>query len=189
MENFFDPSISPSEKFTNTQTTFLDAGIGLNLHFQKNDNRTKLDIGLGLHHINTPSQNFYSNSTIDIPIRKDFYVMGVLKIGPKLDVLANCLFRFQSEYKEIVMGASLRIHIITKATKELALDVGGNLRVGDAVLPYVGLLYHQWRFGFVYDINTSPFSSATKNNGGPEFVAIYTITKPRGVGNKICPLF
>jgi len=186
---FFDPTIAPSEQFNSTNTTFFDAGAGFNLHLQHNDGRSKLDIGLGLHHLNTPSQNFYSNSTIDIPIRRDFYAMGVLKLNQNFDLLANGLYRTQGEYQEIVLGAALRIHLNTKATKELALDIGGNLRTGDAVLPYVGLLYHQWRFGFIYDINTSPFATATNNNGGPEFVAIYTITKPRGLSKKLCPLF
>ncbi len=186
---FFDPTITPSEKFTNTNTTFFDAGVGFNLHLQHDDMRSKLDIGLGLHHLNTPSQNFYSNSTIDIPIRRDYYLMGVLKIAQNFDLLANGLYRTQEQYQEIVVGIALRIHLKTTATKELAIDFGGHLRTGDAILPYVGLLYHQWRFGFNYDINTSPFATATGNNGGPEFVAIYTITKPRAASRKICPLF
>lgn len=154
---FFDPGIAPSEKFTDTQTSFLDTGIGFNLHLQKKDLRSKLDIGLGLHHLNTPSQNFYANSTIDIPVRKDFYAMGVLKLSQQFDLLANGLFRFQDNFQEIVLGAALRIHLNTTKTKELALDIGANVRTGDAVLPYLGLSYHQWRFGFTYDINTSPF--------------------------------
>ncbi len=186
---FFDPGIATGENFTDTQTFFLDTGIGFNLHLQKDDYRSKLDVGLALHHLNTPSQNFYANSTIDIPIRKDFYAMGVLKLKEKFDLLANGLFRFQDNYQEIVLGAALRIHLNTTKTKELALDLGANVRTGDAVLPYVGLLYHQWRFGFTYDINTSPFSPATSNNGGPELVAIYTITKPKAETRKICPLF
>lgn len=186
---FFDPSISPAETFTTTQTVFFDSGFGLNLHLQKDDLRTKLDFGFGVHHLNTPSQNFYENSTIDIPIRKDFYAMGVLKVSEKFDILANGLARFQEEYQEIVIGAALRIHLNTTNTKELALDLGINLRTGDAFLPYIGLIYHEWRFGFIYDINTSPFSNATRNNGGPEFTAIYTITQPKTTMKKLCPLF
>ncbi|MEM1123289.1 MAG: PorP/SprF family type IX secretion system membrane protein [Bacteroidota bacterium] len=186
---FFDPTIAPSENFVNTNTTFFDSSIGLNLHLQKNDQRTKLDIGAGIHHLNTPSQNFYAASTVDIPIRQDFYFMGVLKLSQKFDLLGNGLFRFQDEFQEIVFGSALRIHLNLTKTKELALDFGANLRLGDSVLPYVGLLYHQWRFGFTYDINTSPFTSATNFNGGPEFTAIYTITKPRATARKICPLF
>ncbi len=186
---FFDPTIAPSENFTNTNTTFFDAGVGFNLHLQHNNQRSKLDIGLGLHHLNTPSQNFYSNSTIELPVRRDYYLMGVLRLNQNFDLLANGLYRTQGQFQEIVIGAALRIHLNTTATKELALDIGGNLRTGDAVLPYVGLLYHQWRFGFIYDINTSPFATATNNNGGPEFVAIYTITKPKAPLKKICPLF
>ena len=185
----FDPSIAPAESFTNTATTFLDTGFGLNLHFQKNDKRTKLDVGLGLHHLNTPSQNFYGNSTIDIPVRKDIYAMGVLKLNNNFDLLGNGLLRMQGEYQEIVLGAALRIHLNTTQTKELALDLGGNWRTGDAISPYIGLIYHQWRFGFSYDINTSPFTTATNSNGGPEVIAIYTITKLRALGNKLCPLF
>lgn len=185
----FDPNLSPRETFTDTRTVFMDSHIGINVHFQKSDQRTKLDVGIGLHHVNTPSQNFYANSTIDIPIRRDFYAMGVLKISDNLDILANGLMRYQDEYQEIVVGVALRIHLNTGLTKELAIDIGGNVRTDDAILPYIGLVYHQWRFGFNYDINTSAFTTATNNNGGPEFTAIYTITKPRAPARKLCPLF
>ena len=185
----FDPTLSTGESFTDTKTVFFDSNIGINLHFQNDDLRSKLDIGFGLHHLNTPSQNFYANSTIDIPIRKDFYAMGILKLSPNFDILANGLLRYQGEYQEIVLGASIRIHLNHQPTKELAIDFGGNLRTGDAIFPYVGLIYRQWRFGFIYDINTSHFTNATNTNGGPEFTAIYTITQPKAPSRKLCPLF
>ena len=185
----FNPSLDTRENFTDTKTVFFDSNIGINLHFQKSDGRTKLDIGIGIHHLNTPSQNFYANSTVDIPVRKDIYAMGALKLVNNFDLLVNGLMRYQAEYQEIVLGAALRIHLNTARTKELALDIGGNLRTGDAVLPYVGLLFRQWRFGFIYDINTSPFQTATSNNGGPEFSVIYTITNPESPHKKLCPIF
>ena len=185
----FDPTRGTGERFSDTRTRYWDFGAGFNIHLQKADQRSKLDIGFGLHHLNTPSENFYFGSSIDIPVRKDFYAVGFLKITEKLDLMANGLIRFQNEYEEVILGGGIRFHLNTQIARELALDLGGSLRTGDAFLPYIGLLYHQWRFGFVYDINTSPFSSATNNNGGPEISVVYTITKPKPPAKKLCPLF
>ena len=202
---FYDPREISGETFTNTQTLFFDSHMGLNIRLQKDklrpkqritdfdkrvDTRTKLDIGLGIHHLNTPSQSFYEDSDINIPIRFDIYALGVLKVSEKFDILGNGLLRVQSIYQEILLGTALRIHLNQKRTKELSLDIGVNIRLGDAAIPFVGLSYrNQWQAGLVYDINTSPFRTATSSNGGPEFTLIYLITNPETPLRKLCPLF
>jgi len=202
---FFDPRESAGESFTNTKKMFFDTHVGLNIRLQKDqlkpkqritdfderaDKRTKLDIGVGIHHLNTPSQSFYDDSGVYIPIRYDIYGLGVLKITEKFDILGNGLYRKQAQFEEFLVGSALRIHLNQKRTKELSIDLGINIRIGDAAIPYLGLAYrNQWQAGLVYDINTSPFKTATNNNGGPEFTLVYLFTNPKTPLRKLCPLF
>ena len=202
---FFDPRESNGENFTNTKKLFLDTHVGFNIRLQKDqlkakqrvtdfdermDNRTKLDIGISFHHLNTPNQSFFDDSTLDIPIRYDIYGLGVLKVSNKFDILGNGLVRLQAEFKEILLGAALRIYLNHKRTKELSIDIGANIRLGDAAIPYIGMSFrNQWQAGFVYDINTSPFRTATNNNGGPELTLVYLFNNPKKPFGKICPLF
>jgi len=202
---FFDPRELTGESFTSTSKMYFDSNVGLNIRLQKDqlkpkhrltdfderiDTRTRLDIGLGIHHLNTPSQSFYEDSEINIPIRFDIYGLGVLKVSEKFDILCNGLYRMQSVYREFLLGSALRIHLNQKRTKELSIDLGINMRIGDAAIPFIGLAYrNQWQAGLVYDINTSPFRTATSSNGGPEFTLIYTITNPQTPLRKLCPLF
>ena len=203
--NFFDPRETTGETFTNTKKIFFDSHVGLNIRLQKDqlkpkqritdfdervDTRTKLDIGVGMHHLNTPSESFYDNSDVYIPIRYDVYALGVLKITEKFDILGNGLFRRQAQFNEFLLGTALRIHLNSKRAKELSLDLGIHLRIGDAAIPYIGIAYrNQWQAGLVYDINTSPFKTATNNNGGPELTLVYLFTNPKTPLRKLCPLF
>ena len=202
---FFDPRENTGESFPSTKKLFFDSHAGINIRLQKDqlkakrrvtdfderiDTRTKLDIGISIHHLNTPNQSFYDNSQLNIPVRYDIYGLGVLKIKDNFDILGNGLVRLQSEFKEILLGTALRIHLNQKRTKELSIDIGANIRLGDAAIPFLGMSYrNQWQASLVYDINTSPFRTATQNNGGPEFTLIYlfhSLKKPFG---KVCPLF
>lgn len=186
---FFDPSLPTKENFSSTNSLFFDSHVGLNIRVQHPNQRTKVDFGVGIHHLNTPSQNFLAGAEIELPVRNDFYVLGALKITERLDLMVNILYRSQMEFQELVLGPAIRIYLNTNRTKELALEGGVNLRTGDSAIPYFGMLFRQWRVGLIYDINTSDFRNATGFNGGPEFTLIYTITKPQSKNQKLCPLF
>jgi len=201
----FDPREPTGESFSSTKKIFFDSHAGLNIRIQKDqlkpkqrstdfdervDTRTKLDIGVSLHHLNRPNQSFYDNSNQYIPIRYDIYGLGVLNVTEKFDILGNGLFRKQAQYEELLLGSALRVHLNHKRTKELSIDLGINIRIGDAAIPYIGVAYkRQWQIGLVYDINTSPFKTATNTNGGPEITVVYLVTTPKTPLLKLCPLF
>lgn len=202
---FFDPRELTGESFMNTKKIFFDSHVGLNIRLQKDqlkpkrsiadfderiDTRTKLDIGIGIHHLNRPNESFYSDSEVSIPMRFDIYGLGVLKVTEKIDILGNGLFRKQAQFKELLLGSALRVHLNHKRTKELSIDLGINIRLGDAAIPYLGVAYrNQWQMGLVYDINTSAFKTATNTNGGPELTITYLLTTPKTPFRKLCPLF
>ncbi len=65
---------------------------------------------------------------------------------------------------------------------------GSWIRLGDALIPYVGLEYSSFRFGLTYDINISDLKTASQSRGGVEISLIY-VAKPAGTKGLPCPKF
>jgi hypothetical protein len=63
-------------------------------------------------------------------------------------------------------------------------------RLGDALIPQLGLRYRVWEVGFSYDVNISEFQKATNRRGGPEFYLQYFLTRVQAPPVfKACPIF
>jgi hypothetical protein len=65
---------------------------------------------------------------------------------------------------------------------------GSWYRFGDALIPYIGLEFGNWRFGASYDVNTSSLKSASNSRGGFEISLIYIHKKDGSIGIN-CPKF
>lgn len=184
-----DPSLGP-EPFDETNFLFLDLGAGANIRLQGRD-RTKIDLGIGAFHLNTPDFSFDDdNQNFDLPIRTSIHALGVLKLANRLDLYANGLLQNQGPYEETLYGGGLIIHISNKKAREVELHLGIASRVDDALIPMIALGYDGWKGGFSYDINTSGFEAATDGKGGPEFFLTYTYKKLRPLQQtKVCSIF
>ena len=66
---------------------------------------------------------------------------------------------------------------------------GSWYRWNDALIPYMGFEWSDFRLGVTYDVNTSSLKTASQKRGGIELSLIY-IKKPREGGKEIpCPKF
>ncbi|MEP6796145.1 MAG: type IX secretion system membrane protein PorP/SprF, partial [Saprospiraceae bacterium] len=164
------------ESFNNTSFFWLDLGGGVNIRLQGKD-RTKIDLGVGAYHLNQPGFSFYDADKIKLPYRLTYSAMGVLKLGSRLDIFGNGLYQSQGPYEETVFGGGLIIHISNKKAREVELHLGIADRLDDALIPMAAIGYDGWKAGFSYDVNTSPFKTASNNYGGPEFFVNYTFKK------------
>ena len=190
--DIFDPSLSSRENFDNTSRAFMDFGAGLNWHLQL-ENGFRLDAGFGIFHLNRPEQNFYNQTTAELPFRTAVYGIGTAVLNERMDWRVRLIWQNQQPYREVLTGTSFVYYLNKDRGKELAFELGTNYRYADesdAVIPTLGVRYQMWRAEFSYDINLSQFRVATNGNGGPEFSIIYTITKvkpPKAF--KTCPIF
>ncbi|MEO6132865.1 MAG: type IX secretion system membrane protein PorP/SprF [Saprospiraceae bacterium] len=164
------------ESFDQTSFFWLDLGGGVNVRLQGRD-RTKIDLGVGAYHLNKPGFSFYDSENIKLPVRLTYSAMGVLKLASRIDIFGNALYQDQGPYNETVLGGGLIIHISNRKAREVELHLGIADRLKDAIIPMVALGYDGWKAGFSYDVNTSPFKTATNKHGGPEFFVNYTFKK------------
>ena len=189
----FDPSLPTGEAFDNLADFFIDFSAGGNLRLQKDDRRTKLDLGVAVHHINRPRQNFFDAEKIRLPNRFAVYGIGAVKLGGAVDFLARATLQFQTTYREYLPGAAFRLYLDQSRGKQLAIEAGANLRfneITDAIIPTIELHYKTFAAGVSYDINISDFEVATDQKGGPEIWISYRIEKVKALGAfKTCPIF
>lgn len=168
---------------------YLDIGGGLNLRLQSSK-RTRVDLGVGVFHINKPNSTFYNDGDVELPLRTAIQAVGSVEVLPFMDIRVNGLFHISGPFQEIVAGAMLNFHISQKRAREVQLAVGAAIRIDDSLIPMVEVLYDGWRASFSYDINTSEFERVTNGRGGPEFTLIYIITKVRPLDDsKLCRIF
>ena len=186
----FDPNQATGESFTDESVFYGDFSAGLNWHFQKpnsqsswnKQNRTKLDLGVGLFHINKPDKSFYDDNMEDnLPIRLALYGLGTFRLIDPLDLVLVGMYQGQGPHQEIVFGIGGKIHLINELTSQLNVLFGVNFRLGDrdAFIPNVEVGYNSWKFGLSYDWNTSGFNKVTDGRGGIELSAAYIFVKPQ----------
>lgn len=174
-----------AETFPTTSKTFLGVNTGLNLDYQ-GKGRTRVDVGTGMFHLNQPAQNVFEEVDTDLPLRVSLYGVGTVMVGKRFDVMLRAMHQMQGNYEETVLGLAGMFHLNTTRTKELALVLGSNVRLNDAIIPTAELHWKQWRAAFSYDINTSPFDVASNNRGGPELHIGYIIRRVPPM--EYCPL-
>lgn len=198
-DDWFDPvSGTPipndNESFGNSSHIFFDAAAGINFRWQALDKavlidllekRSKLDVGVGFHHLTGPDQGFIEDFKVKLPLRISPYALGNIQIGEPLDVRLGLMAQFQGTYREFLGTAGLNLHINRTPGQQLALMLGVGYRFdefGDAWYPALEFSYHEiLRASISYDINISDFSIATNRRGGLELSVRYLF-------KKVCPL-
>ncbi len=196
----YDGNLANGENFSRTSHTFLDFGAGINLRFQslqrtalidRNDRRTKLDVGIALYHITRPDQSFIENVEVDLARRISPYAMLNLQVIKPLDVEANLTYQMQDEYRELVGMGGVRLHLNRRLGRQYSILVGAGVRHNDfqdAWFPTAEIRYNNLEVAVNYDFNVSYFDIATQNKGGFEISARYFIKKIRLPRLKSCPI-
>lgn len=198
----FDPGLGSGENFDTDGQIFPDFGLGINLRLQakqtdelvyRNNRRTKLDLGVALHHLFAPDQNFYDNVSVPIERRLSPYAIATLQVLPIVDVVAGLTYQNQgSFYDELVGMLGGRVWVKNSLSNQISVMAGMGLRrdkIQDAFWPTFEISYNNWKVGLNYDFNTSQFDIATENRGGMELSVRYILRKVRPLPEfKVCPL-
>ncbi len=188
--DLFDPTRGSGENFTRTSVSFADISVGFNWHLQRDDNRSSVDAGVAVYHVNRPNQSFTSQAAAQLNQRITFGSFGEIEVQEKIDWLLYAIAHFQGSYLQGYLGSGVRYYLSNELTKKIAVQFTTSYRTGDAIIPAVGMFYNNWQFGLSYDINISDFDVATNGQGGPELSVVYIIKRVAPVKTfEACPIF
>lgn len=185
----YNASLSNLENFNNTKITYFDLGAGLVYLWRKNE-RTQLNIGASLFHMNQPKQSFFNNET-KLDIKTTITAIAQFAIATQLDVLPSFLYQRQGRYNEAVLGAFLKYYLMQINGHPAAISLGAFYRYKDAFFMVANMDYQNFIFGISYDANTSKLLEATNRRGGFELSVIYIFKKlkPFIAKKRVCPIY
>ncbi len=177
-----------SEIFNGAQLTsnYIDINAGL-LYNGSTSDRNNFYFGISMYHINRPKQQFTGADYI---------------LNPRTTFHGGRLFSTRSQqhasFEWIIhdTGWGFRDHVRwcyttyrqSDAPKPSSFYVGSWVRFNDAIIPYLGLEFDDFRLGLTYDYNTSALKTASQNRGGIEISLIY-VRRPSTDRPVNCPKF
>ena len=178
-----------NELFNNTtlKSNYIDVNAGI-LYSASTSEDNNYYAGLSLYHINRPKQEFTGADYLLNP-RATFHAGGYFPLNTMSIIHFSGLFSTQAKANESLLGGAVEFRVgEPDEVSPTSFYAGGWMRFGDAIIPYIGLEYNDFRFGVTYDINTSDLKTASQSRGGIEISLIY-INRPPGSKGLPCPKF
>jgi type IX secretion system PorP/SprF family membrane protein len=164
----------------------LNAGLLFSGVFENNINYYA---GASVYHINRPKESFRG---ADFDLRQRWTVHGGVywPVGNAgTTIYTSALHQRQAGASETVLGGAVGFNLSNDMEfRPITFFAGSWFRVGDALIPYVGLEFNSLRLGASYDVNTSALRTASNSQGGFEISLIYVRKRDGSVGIN-CPKF
>jgi type IX secretion system PorP/SprF family membrane protein len=179
-----------SEVFSANQISlsYFDLNAGILFNGTSNGDNNYY-AGVSMYHINRPKETFQGGQFF-IPARVTFQAGGMLPVGEYDGVHFSANHSRQANATNTVIGGAYMLNLNADNYSPTNLYVGSWFRFGDAIIPYVGLEFGEFRIGTTYDVNVSSLKPASNMRGGAEISLIY-VKQPRDPNAKklLCPKF
>ncbi len=177
-----------SENFNNTtlQSHYIDFNTGV-LFTTSSTDKNNFYAGISVYHINRPKQQFTNIQYLLNP-RVTFHTGGYFPVGDVTTLHLSALYSSQAKAHETVVGGAIQFKLGNEEANATSFYAGSWLRFSDAIIPYVGLEFSDFRLGVSYDVNTSQLKTASQSEGGIEISLIY-IKRPAQSKGLPCPKF
>jgi type IX secretion system PorP/SprF family membrane protein len=168
------------------KSSYVDVNAGILYNGSTND-RNNFYAGVSMYHINRPQQQFTGAQYVLNP-RTTFHAGGYFPIGANSTLHVSALQMMQGGASQTVMGGAIQLTANPDMEKPSSFYFGTWVRFNDAIIPYLGLEFNDFRFGATYDYNYSSLKTASLNRGGIEISLIYT-HRPSTERPVNCPKF
>jgi type IX secretion system PorP/SprF family membrane protein len=184
---FFDNTLPTSVALNANNVSYLDMQVGLNYAYFPSEN-VYINAGYSTHHVNRPKETFFNDLSNNgrIPMRHIGFINAILKMNDKVIINPNVYYTNQAKASELVFGLNANYNLSEAGEKQLLF--GAYYRLGDAIIPMVGIELNNVRFTFSYDATMSTMRNLGNRPGASELSILkkgYYAEK----GNIICPHF
>lgn len=168
------------------KSSYVDVNAGILYNGSTND-RNNFYLGVSMYHINRPQQQFTGAQYVLNP-RTTFHAGGYFPVGANSTLHVSALQMMQGGASQTVIGGAIQLTANPDMEKPSSFYFGTWVRFNDAIIPYLGLEFNDFRFGATYDYNYSSLKTASLNRGGIEISLIYT-HRPSTERPVNCPKF
>lgn len=155
--------------------SYFDLNVGL-LYNGTTDGSNNYYVGASMYHITRPKESFNGGTYVLDP-RLTLQAGGRLPLTEFNTVHFSAIHSRQANAVNTVIGGAYMMNVAQDPQSPTNLYLGTWFRLGDAVIPYVGLEFGSFHVGATYDVNVSSLKPGSNMRGGAEFSLIY-IKKP-----------
>jgi type IX secretion system PorP/SprF family membrane protein len=167
----FDPRQANGEVYSFQKTSYPDITAGVNYAFFPNEN-VYVKLGVGLLHINQPSESFYKMDN-KLGMRPTGNLDMLFKVSDSWIANVSAYYTRQRTASEMVYGATVTYNVTPKQSRPNIFLLGVYHRINDAIIPVVGFEWSNIKATMSMDVTISDLSPATRGNGAIELSLIY----------------
>jgi type IX secretion system PorP/SprF family membrane protein len=180
---------SPTEPINKevVSVNFFDFNAGVLYNGSTNANNN-FYLGASMYHINKPKETF-TGGYYTLNPRLTIHAGGYLSVAEDKTLHLTALYSNQAGASEVVLGGTLGFNVNNDEENPTNFYAGSWLRLNDAIIPYVGLEWSDFRLGMTYDVNYSSLKAGSQSRGGVEVSLIYIKKPPSGRKGIPCPKF
>jgi type IX secretion system PorP/SprF family membrane protein len=179
------------EDFTNfhLNLSYFDLNAGF-FYNGTTDGANNFYLGGSMYHINRHEETFTDTGHYYMASRLTLQGGGMVPLGDYNAFHFSAMHSRQANAVNTVIGGAYMLNINPDEWSPTNLYLGTWFRFGDAIIPYVGLEFGEFRVGASYDVNVSGLKPASNMRGGAEFSLIY-VKRPLDPNAKKlnCPKF
>jgi type IX secretion system PorP/SprF family membrane protein len=180
-----------TEDFSNyhLNLSYFDLNAGF-FYNGTTDGSNNFYLGGSMYHLNRHEETFTDTGHYFMASRLTLQAGGMIPLGDYNAFHFSAMHSRQANAVNTVIGGAYMLNINPDEWSPTNLYVGSWFRFGDAIIPYVGLEFGEFRVGASYDVNVSSLKPASNMRGGAEFSLIY-IKRPVDPNAKKlnCPKF
>jgi type IX secretion system PorP/SprF family membrane protein len=178
-----------TENFGNStlQNRYFDLNAGV-LYTGSTSFDNNFYVGVSMYHINRPKQTFNENAFFLLNPRTTIHAGGYFPVGENNVLHLSGLHSTQAKQHETLIGGTMQFSVGGEQERPTSFYAGSWIRMNDAVIPYIGLEYGDFRLGATYDVTISSLKAASQSRGGMEISLVY-IRKPLESRGLPCPKF
>lgn len=169
-DGYFDNDLPTGESVQKGGRLMPEVALGMAYRSTSMNKRFNPFGNFAIFHLTTPDEAILRVTKSDLPIR--YSVNGGVRMEVANNTYLTPMGLYMRQGKDQQINAGLMGEYALSGTGYRVLG-GVSYRSNDAVIAHVGLRHHGAQYRFSYDINTSPLSSYTNNNGAYEFSIIY----------------
>jgi len=179
------------ENFSNFQLelSYFDVNAGVFYNGTTNG-QNNIYAGASMYHINQHQERFSDTGFYLLSPRVTLQAGGSIPIGEGNSFHFSGNHSRQAGAVNTIIGGAYALNVGGDTEAPTNLYLGSWFRLGDAIIPYVGLEWSEFRLGASYDVNVSRLKPGSNLRGGSEISLIY-VRQPRDPSAKKlnCPKF
>jgi type IX secretion system PorP/SprF family membrane protein len=162
-----------SEIFSNSQVNigYFDLNAGF-IYNGSTNGYNNFYIGASMYHINRPKESFQGGNFV-LSTRTTIQAGGRIPVGTYNYLHFSANHSMQANAKNTMVGGAYSLNVNNDEDDPTNVYLGAWYRLGDAIIPYMGLEFGEFHLGASYDVNTSSLKAASNTRGGVEISLIF----------------